>query len=182
VIKNAATRAFLTLATAAALIGGSAVAASASAPRPEPTPTVSNDVRTVRPVRLPVLYDVDTDSRRGCDRLTFYFRGDDTPDVTVRRVRTLREDPSGRRVRLPGRDFLLVRFDGARTSRLPRGTQFTDLDEVLAWRLLGSFEGVVTVGVGLDERGRYSVRTFDDRVVLTVCGDDEDRPEVRPVR
>lgn len=176
-IKNAAVRAFATLATAAALIGGSAVGASASVPRPAPEPTVTLDPRpfpvpfplpTLRPVRYPTLYDVDTDTRRGCDVVTFRFRGD-APDVDVQYVRALRETPSRRLVRLPGPYLLLVTFDDARTRGLVRGTQYDSLRELRAHRLLGDYRGTVTVGLGVRHRHLVDVRTVGDDVVLRLC-------------
>lgn len=177
-IKNAAVRAFATFATAAALIGGSAAAASAAVPRPAPEPTVTLDPRpfpyptpypTLHPHRPPVLYDVDADTRRRCDVLTFSFRGEAPDDVSVQWVRTLRESPSRRLVRLPGRAFLQVTFEDARALRSLRGTRHVDLDVVRAHRLLGDYDGEVTVGVGLRQRAPFWVRTHDDQVVLTVC-------------
>lgn len=177
-IKNAAVRAFATLATAAALIGGSAVAAAASAPLPAPEPTVTLrplptfpvPFPTLRPVRTPVLYDVDYDRRRGCDVVTFHFRNDAPEDVTAQWVRQLRESPSRRLVRLPGRAQLLVTFDEAR-SVLYRGTQYPGLREVRALRQLGDYRGEVTVGLGVRQRDSFWVRTVGDDVVLTVCPD-----------
>lgn len=175
-IKNAAVRAFATLATAAALIGGSAAAAAASAPLPTPEPTVTLrplptfpvPFPTLRPVRTPVLYDVDYDRRARCEVVTFHFRNDAPEDVDARWVRQLRESPSRRLVRLPGRAQLLVQFDEAR-SVLYRGTQYPGLREVRALRQLGDFRGTVSVGLGVRQRDPFWVRTVGDDVVLTVC-------------
>lgn len=159
-------RAIVTLAAAAtvALAPGMAQAAPAPAPAPDPTPSAA--VRA--PYAQPRLVDVRFARHRTFDRLVFDFRGG-VPDVETRYVRVVREDASGRRVYVPGRVFLLLRFEPARARNFPRGVQFVDdLRNVRGFRLVGDNEGVVNVAVGL--RQRVGVRVFElgNRVVLDV--------------
>lgn len=153
-----------TVATAAALIVAPAAVANA-APAPTPAPT---ELRTLAPVVTPRLVDVRFARHRTFDRLVFDFRGG-VPDVESRFVRVVREDASGRRLFVPGRSLLLLRFEPARARAFPRGLHYTGgLRNVRAFRLAGDFEGVVHVAVGL--RNRVGVRVFElpGRVVVDV--------------
>jgi hypothetical protein len=132
------------------------------------TPTAA---RHAPAVATPRLVDVRFARHRGYDRLVFDFRNG-VPDVESRYVRVVREDASGRRVYVPGRFFLLLRFEPARARNFPRGVQYTDdLDTVRAFRLVGDYEGVVNVAVGL--RHRVGVRVFElpNRLVVDVPND-----------
>lgn len=133
---------------------------------PAPTPTPSATVRA--PYAQPRLVDVRFARHRTFDRLVFDFRGG-VPDVETRFVRVVREDASGRRVYVPGRVFLLLRFEPARARNFPRGVQFVDdLNNVRGFRLVGDYEGVVNVAVGLRRRSDVRVFELGNRVVLDV--------------
>jgi len=151
---------------AALLLTPTAVMAKpVAAPAPAPTPTT---LRTYPPVATPRLVDVRFARHRTFDRLVFDFRGG-TPDVETRYVRRVFADPSGRRVFLPGRAFLLVRFESARARDFERRTVYTpDLRNVRALRLVGDFEGVVTVALALRNRVGVRVQDFGNRVVVDV--------------
>lgn len=127
--------------------------------------------RYAPPVATPRLVDVRFARHRTYDRLVFDFRGG-VPDVESRYVRVVREDASGRRVFVPGRAFLLLRFEPARARNFPRGVQYVnELENVRGFRLVGNDEGVVHVAVGL--RQRVGVRVFElsNRVVVDVPND-----------
>jgi hypothetical protein len=135
------------------------------------TPSAPAAARHTVPVATPRLVDVRFARHRTYDRLVFDFRGG-VPDVESRYVRVVREDASGRRVFVPGRFFLLLRFEPARARSFPRGVQYTgDLDTVRGFRLVGDYEGVVHVAVGL--RHRVGVRVFElpNRLVVDVPND-----------
>lgn len=152
---------------AAALLLAPTVAQAAPPPAPTPTVEPGDVLRPVRPVLQPRLVDVRFARHRGFDRLVFDFRGG-VPEADFRYVRRVRLDPSDRPVFVPGRAFLLLRFEPARARSFPRGVQFTDLANVRGFRLVGDFEGVVTVAVGL--RNRVGVRVFElpGRVVVDI--------------
>ncbi|MFD9614502.1 AMIN-like domain-containing (lipo)protein [Streptomyces sp. NPDC004288] len=90
------------------------------------------------------------------DRLVIDVRGK-LPPVTVHQVRSLRYDPSGKKVPLPGKYFLEIRLspaaahDGAGRSvhHGPRLVRIA-LPALKGVALSGDFEGVVTVGAAFD--------------------------------
>lgn len=120
----------------------------------------------------PRLVDVRFSSHRGFDRLVFDFRGGVPDDFEARYVRRVFADPSGRRVFLPGRAFLLLRFEPARARSFERGLQRIDLDNVRAYQLVGDFEGVVNVALGLRHRADFRIFELRNRVVIDVENDE----------
>lgn len=165
-------RALLALATASTMVLGGTVAQAA--PRPEPTaPTVEPQVRVPFPYSQPRLVRVRYAPHRAFDRLVFDFRGGVPDDFEARYVRRVLEDPSGRRVRLPGRAFLVLRVEPARARAFVRGLQrVRGLDDVLAYRLVGDFEGVVRVAVALRQRVDFRLFELPNRLVLDLYHDD----------
>lgn len=171
-------RALIALATAATVGVGIAPAQAASAPASSVVSVRRPDV----PVAVPRLVDVDFIQRRNTDRIVFNFRGGVPDDVNARLVRVVR-DSDGDRVRLPGRAFIVLSFEEARTRNFDRDVIDTDLRDVQALRLVddGRDEDVVRVALGLRQRGHNlrDVRVFerDDSIVVDVNRnrDDDDR-------
>lgn len=157
--------------TTAAVVGAVAFAPSVA----QAAPAVPSPSPTLAPACFPFptpqarLVDVRFARHATFDRLVFDFRCD-VPEVEARFVRVVRDDGSGRRLFVPGRAFLLLRFEPARARNLPRGVQFTpELRNVEGFRLAGDFEGVVHVAVGLNSRRPVRVFTLPgNRVVLDV--------------
>lgn len=157
--------------TTAAVVGAVAFApsvAAQAAPAPAPAPTLAPACFPF-PTPQARLVNVRFARHTTFDRLVFDFRCD-VPDVQARFVRVVREDASGRRLFVPGRAFLLLRFEPARARNLSRSVRYTpELRNVRGFRVAGDFEGVVHVAVGL--RSRLPVRVFTlpgNRVVLDV--------------
>lgn len=155
------TTALAALATTAALGIGAAPAQAATAAA---TPVVRCCTTAE-----PRLVDVQVDPHDGFDRITLRFRNG-VPDFDARYVRTVRLD-NGRRVRLPGNAILLLTLDQARARDLDHTLQDVDLDNVLAYRIVGDRRHEVRIAVALNERAR--VRAFErgNRIVVDVDND-----------
>lgn len=153
---------------AAVAAAGSAVAAHrwSIAPRAVTrTPPAAPEVTGIRVGRHPRF-----------DRVVLDLRGA-APSYHVAYVRTLHRDPSGRTVDLLGRRSLLIVVSanghdintGTSTLTTPRRTAWR-LDEVRETAVLGDFEAVFTLGVGLAHTTPFRVLTLHDptRIVVDV--------------
>src|SRR5262245_24695917 len=127
------------------------------------------------PGRQALLYNVSTGCGATFDRFVLRFRFA-TPGYSVRLVRRVTHDPSGRPVRLLGNARLLVVIRNARahtlggTSLVPRAITplCRNLRQVKA---AGDFEGVVSFGLGLRHRAGFRVfrLTSPTRVVVDIA-------------
>ena len=120
----------------------------------------------------PELASVETQERDGYDRVLFTFRGA-VPGYQVRYVSQV-TDQAGRKLPLRGQAFLAVAFQPAR-ARDPGGkATFTsgDLEPGLPAlrqvRFAGDFEGQVSFGIGVADRGGFRVAELGDPTRVAV--------------
>ncbi|MCU0302005.1 MAG: hypothetical protein MUF35_10450 [Candidatus Nanopelagicales bacterium] len=159
-------RSLTALAATATLLLGLGATAAPGAP-PTSVPTGSAGPATVVAVRAA--------HHPGFDRLVLEVDGPRAPAATVRYVKRLIHDASGRVVPVPGDRTLRIVLQNAQahdeagrtTVRLNRTF---GLPVVLATRAAGDFEGVVTVGVGLSRKAAFQVRRYSNpgRLVIDV--------------
>lgn len=123
-------------------------------------------VAAIAPVATPRLVDVDVQEFRRFDRLVLRFRNG-TPDIRARYVRAA-FDEDGERVRLPGRQLLLLRVQPARARDLDRDVVRVDLRNVRAFQLIQDRRGVVVLAVGLRERVGIRVVELPNRLIVDV--------------
>jgi hypothetical protein len=126
--------------------------------------------RASRPA--PELVSVATSERDGYDRVLFTFRGA-APGYQVRYVSRV-TDQAGRRLALDGQAFLAVVFEPAR-ARDPGG-QATfasgDLEPgspaLRQVRFAGDFEGQLSFGIGVADRGGFRISELRDPARVAV--------------
>lgn len=110
----------------------------------------------------PTLVDVRAAHYPGYDRLVFEFSGGRPRSASVRWAQDLRLDPSDKAAHVQGGAFLKVTFRGAAAHEPTPPSDPTlgptrrafDLPNVAHVVLLGDYEGVVSLGVGLMKRTR----------------------------
>lgn len=122
-------------------------------------PVVRRSQVSVPPV--PLLVGIRTAAQPGYDRIVFDFQGQ-LPGYDIRYVSRVVEDGSGETVQVPGRRFLLIRFDPANAhdeagrATAPRAAT-VNLPMLRAYRMVGDFEAVVSVALGLDDTVGFRV-------------------------
>jgi len=112
---------------------------------------------------------IRTGRHSGYERVVIEFTGP-APAYQVSYLDAVREDPSDRPVALEGDAFLLVVLSGGTLDTTPQVTDLTkarsytgprrirpDLDEVEEIAAAGDFEGVLSFGIGIDERAPFRV-------------------------
>src|SRR5664280_1505693 len=95
---------------------------------------------------------------------------------TVQYVPQVVADGSGNVVHLRGKAFLSVHFNATAHDDNGHGTITTSTDQVVSWRslrearLVGDYEGVVSLGIGLRDSTDFVVSTLTspDRLVIDV--------------
>jgi hypothetical protein len=143
---------------------------AARSPAPFRTATVERS-RLSRPA--PELVSVRTARRDGYDRVLFTFRGS-MPGYRVGYARQV-TDGGGRRLPLRGQAFMAVAFEPARArdpdgaATFPAGpltpSGYPRLRQV---RFAGDFEGRVSFGIGVADRGGFRVSEFRDPARIAV--------------
>jgi hypothetical protein len=143
------------------------------APARAPAPFRTAPVERSRPARpAPELASVRTARRDGYDRVLFTFRGA-MPGYQVRYVPRV-TDGAGRRLPLQGQAFLAVAFEPARardpggTVTFQAGTLSPGYPTLRQVRLAGDFEGRVSFGVGVADRGGFRVTELRDPARVAV--------------
>lgn len=155
----------------AGLVPGSAGASSA------PTSAWSTGTRSVArdPATTPTVTGIRVGRHPSYDRIVVDLRGG-TPSYRVGYVRALREDASGRAVDLRGAASLMITLPsanahdietGAGTLRTPARKRWF-YPEIKEYAVLGDFEAVVTVGVGVTRREPFRVFTLRHPTRLVV--------------
>ena len=143
----------------------------ASSPAPFRTDPVERS-RAARPA--PELVSVQTMERDGYDRVLFTFEGP-MPGYQVRYVPRV-TDADGERLPLRGQAFVAVAFQPARAHD-PDGEATFPTDAITPGypalrqvRFAGDFEGQVSFGIGVADRGGFRVAELRDptRVVVDV--------------
>lgn len=150
-------------------------AAASSATRAADWSTASRTV-TRAPAHVPVVTGVRVGHHKRFDRVVVDLRGG-APGFSVRYVRRLHADPSNKVVHLRGPASLLVALDpanahtpaGASTLTTPRRTAWLQ-DQVRETAVIGDFEAVVSLGVGLHSKQPFRVLTLHHptRIVVDV--------------
>jgi hypothetical protein len=131
---------------------------AARSPAPFRTAPVERS-RSSRPA--PVLVSVQTARRDGYDRVLFTFRGS-MPGYRVGYVPRV-DDGAGRRLPLRGQAFMAVAFEPARArdtggaTTFQAGTLSPDYPSLRQVRFAGDFEGRVSFGIGVADRGGFRV-------------------------
>jgi hypothetical protein len=135
------------------------------------------------PAGTPLLTQLRAGGHPGFDRLVLQFSGA-LPSYDIRYVPQLVQDGSGRPVELAGAANLRIRLDGAAAHRNSgAGSLVTPghvkplLPALREYQLIGDFEGVVTVGVGVTEALDFRVSELASPARLVV---DIRRPLPRP--
>lgn len=122
----------------------------------------------------PTLVGIRATHSGDVDRIVFRFDGGLPEATRVRYVDKLFADGSGRRVRVPGRAILRVRFEGAQAHDAQGATvslrKAYALPNIITTVRAGDFEGVTTYGIGVAKRARFEVTTRQDpaRVVIRI--------------
>ena len=134
---------------------------------------VDRDNLPVPPV--PVLTNIRSaaHSTEGFDRIVFDFQGA-LPGYEVRYVSEVVEDGSGRTVTMPGRRFLQITLRPAQAHTdagavtAPRA-QTLNYPMLKAYAIVGDFEGVVSVALGLDDVVGFRVGELPGRIYSDVA-------------
>jgi hypothetical protein len=136
-------------------------------------PFGTDPVERRRPARpAPALVSVEAVEREGYDRVVFTFRGS-LPGYQVRYVPRV-TDPAGRRLPLGGRAFVSVAFTPARghdpsgRPTFPDGTLTPASPSLRQVRFAGDFEGRVSFGLGVADRGGFRVSELRDPARVAV--------------
>jgi hypothetical protein len=131
--------------------------------RPVPTSSVSV-VTAVRTAAHPEC---------GYDRLALDLTGA-MPSYTIRQVTQVTADPSGQPVRLPGHSYLLITLRPAQghaeggAPTIVRFPQSLGYPVLRGYALVGDFEGVLTLAIGLDRAPSIRVGELPGRWYIDV--------------
>jgi hypothetical protein len=156
-------------------------ASSPTEPPPGGSPTAwtSDPVRVERsnlPVPpVPVLTNIRSAAHtpEGFDRIVFDFQAV-LPGYEVRYVSKVVEDGSGRTVTMPGRRFLQITMRPAQAhtdagaATAPRAKTL-NYPMLRAYAIVGDFEGVVSVALGLDDTVGFRVGELPGRIYIDVA-------------
>jgi hypothetical protein len=134
---------------------------------------VDRDNLPVPPV--PVLTNVRSAAHttEGFDRIVFDFQGA-LPGYEARYVSEVVEDGSGRTVTMPGRRFLQITLRPAQAHTdagavtAPRAKTLNH-PMLKAYAIVGDFEGVVSVALGLDDVVGFRVGVLPGRIYIDVA-------------
>lgn len=94
------------------------------------------------------------------------------PGYSIRFVKHVVADPSGKIIKLPGKRFLLITLRPAQAhknsgaSTLPRKVQVLRFPMLKSWVLAGDFEGVVSIGIGLHAKTSVRVGELHHRLFI----------------
>jgi hypothetical protein len=161
--------------TAAGAAGADAAAAASAVPAHQWSKKLRSVTRS--PATAPEVTGIRVGRHANFDRIVVDLHGA-APGYTVRYVRTLRRDPSGKVIDLLGPRSLRIVLSpanghdvntGARTLTTPKRTKWR-FDEVRETAVIGDFEAVFSVGVGLAAKTPFRVRTLHNptRIVVDV--------------
>ena len=136
-------------------------------------PVVRGRQVSVPPV--PMLIGIRTAAHPGFDRIVFDFEGQ-LPGYEIRYVDRVIKEPSGEPATVPGRRFLRIRFEPTDahddTGRVtaPRAAT-VNLPMLRAYQVVGDFEAVVSVALGLDDTVGFRVGGLSNpnRIYLDVA-------------
>jgi hypothetical protein len=109
----------------------------------------------------------------GYDRLALDLTGA-MPSYTVRQVTQVTADPSGKPVTLPGHSYLLITLRPAQghadggTPTIVRFPQSLGYPVLRSYALVGDFEGVLTLAIGLDRAPSIRVGELPGRWYIDV--------------
>jgi hypothetical protein len=140
-----------------------------------PAPFRTDPVERRRPARTaPEVVSVQTMEREGYDRVLFTFEGP-MPGYQVRYAPRV-TDAAGERLPLRGQAFLAVAFEPARAhdpdgeATFPTAALTPGYPALRQVRFAGDFEGQVSFGIGVADRGGFRVSELRNptRVVVDV--------------
>jgi hypothetical protein len=134
-------------------------------------------VVTRSPATAPVVTGIRVGHHTKFDRIVVDLVGS-APGYRVRYVKTLHRDPSGKAVNLLGAHQLRIVLSPANGHDIITGTSTLTtpnrvkwrLDEVRETRVIGDFEAVFSVGVGVANKTPFRVKTLSNptRIVVDV--------------
>jgi hypothetical protein len=161
--------------TAAGAAGADATAAASAVPAHQWSKKARSVTRS--PATAPEVTGIRVGRHAHFDRIVIDLDGA-APGYTVRYVRTLHRDPSDKVVNLLGPKSLRIVLSpanghdintGHSTLTTPRRTKWR-FDEVRETAVIGDFEAVFSVGVGLAAKNPFRVRTLHNptRIVVDV--------------
>lgn len=163
----------------AALVTAGVLAPVATAGASPSGPPADTHRRTLtrHPATAPRLVDIRTGRHGAFDRVVLDLQGS-APGYAVGYVRQVTQDGSGRDVNLRGRANLLIRLRPAAAHTANghptyTGSQRSTVDdpELREVALVGDYEGVVSVALGLAHRNGFRVSTLHNptRIVVDVA-------------
>lgn len=173
---TAARRTGILFAAASAAAALTLTSLAASADLGAPTSTATRTV-TRSPSPAPRLVGIRTGRHVAFDRVVLDLRGA-PPGYTVGYVSTVRADASGRIVDLRGNANLMVRLRPAQAHRADGTSTYTGpkrifvaYPELREVALVGDFEGVVSIALGLRVKRGFRVLTLRDptRIAIDVA-------------
>jgi hypothetical protein len=134
--------------------------------------TVTHQV-TVPPVPVITAVRAAAHAECGYDRLVLDITGP-VPGYAIRYADHVTADPSGAAIMIPGRRYLLITLKPAQAHTgpgapsIPRQPQATGYPALAGWALAGDFEGVVTVGIGLQHSTVIRVGELPGRLYIDI--------------
>lgn len=138
-----------------------------SAPLTVTRPVATSSVSVVTAVRTAAHPEC------GYDRLALDLTGP-MPSYTIRQVTHVTADPSGKPVTLPGHSYLLITLRPAQghaesgTPTIVRFPQSLGYPMLRSYALVGDFEGVLTLAIGLDHAPSIRVGELPGRWYIDV--------------
>ncbi|MEU0948319.1 hypothetical protein ABZ379_37370 [Streptomyces canus] len=153
----------MAITASALLMAGTAASASAAATSPAPSTTLVVNARIA--------------GHCSFDRVVIDVKGK-LPPTTVKRVKELRYDSSGKKVPLAGKHFLAIKLTpaaahnnaGRNVYKGPRLIKL-NLPKLKGFALTGDFEGVVTFGAAFNSKPSYTTKQLHrpERFVLDIA-------------
>jgi len=150
--------------------GQAPVSAPASAPAPPKDPAPAG-----------LFVEMRAASHPGYDRLVFEFGGDKPPSHRIEPVDEVRHDPTDKLIPLQGKRFVRVVFDGAVLdtaqweSDPAKSRRYTGPDRITPGlplvkevAIAGSFEAVLSFGVGLSGQAEMKVEVLSSPARLVI--------------
>jgi hypothetical protein len=159
--------------------GGGGGGSPAITDAPTSTPWRSDPVTVRRDIPVPpvpVLVNIRSAAHPagGYDRIVFDFQGR-LPGYDIRYVSRVIADGSGEPVSVPGRRFLQIRFTPAQAhtdageATVTQRSRTLDYPMMRAYAIVGDYEAVLTVAVGLDDVVGFRVGELPGRIYIDVA-------------
>ncbi|GIF25524.1 hypothetical protein BJ973_003801 [Actinoplanes tereljensis] len=146
-----------------------------AAPATSPWGTGPYTVKHTPPVPpVPVITGIRYAGHKdGFDRLVLDIPGA-LPGYSAKYVTEVRRDGSGDKVTMPGYAFIQIVLHPAQAHRddgtpTVSGIHRTGLAGIMAYAVVGDYEGYVTIALGVSGKQRFNVAELSDRVYIDVA-------------